>query len=364
MSYYIGLLSGTSVDGIDVALVAIKDNSIELIETHEQPFSDELKQTIQTLIKTQNISLQQYSDADIKCAHEFTFAIKQLLNKTELNTSDIAAIGSHGQTIFHQPEGECANTLQIGSSHVLAAQTGIDVISHFRNLDMAFKGQGAPLAPVIHQVLFAKENRNTAVINLGGIANISLVGKDYPQAIGFDTGPANCLIDEWISIHNNKAYDKSGQWAQQGQLNKPLLAAMLNDRYFQKAAPKSTGREYFNLNWVNKHLETHKNINPDDTQNTLTHLTAHSIADAINAVEYNIHEILLVGGGAHNDYLRHLIQEYTLINTNIEKQGDWVEAILFAYLAERRINQQSLNLLSITGANRALLYGDIVSVSG
>ena len=366
MSYYIGLLSGTSVDGIDAALVKINENSMVLIETHESPYSSELKQALQSIIKTQNTSLQQLSDIDVKCAHEFSKTVNQLLKKAKINLSDIIAIGSHGQTIFHQPEGGLANTLQIGSPHVLAALTGIDVVSNFRNIDMAFEGQGAPLAPVIHEVLYAKEDSNTAIINLGGIANISLVGKDYPQAKGFDTGPANCLIDEWINIHKNQAYDKNGQWAQHGQLHKPLLAAMLNDNYFHKSPPKSTGREYFNLNWVNKHLESHQNINPAhnpaDIQNTLTHLTAHSIADAINTEDYSINEILLVGGGAHNDYLRHLIQEYTLINTSVDEQSDWIEAILFAYLAERRINNKPLNLAAITGANSALLYGDIVSV--
>lgn len=362
MSYYIGLLSGTSVDGIDAALVDINENNITLLETHERSFSEDLKQELQTIIKKQHISLQQLSDTDIKCAQEFAAAVKQLLVKSNLDSSKIVAIGSHGQTIFHQPEGTLANTLQIGSPHLLAALTGIDVVSHFRNFDMAFNGQGAPLAPVIHQALFANTEHNTAVINLGGIANISLIGKNYPQAIGYDTGPANCLIDEWISLNINKAYDKKGQWAQGGQLNQSLLASMLKDSYFHKPPPKSTGREYFNLNWIKKHCETHQDVNSNDIQNTLTHLTAHSIADAINAEDYTIHEILLVGGGAHNEFLQHLIEEYTLINTRAVEQGDWIEAILFAYLAERRINQQVLNLESITGANRAILYGDIVSV--
>ncbi|HHL31613.1 MAG TPA: anhydro-N-acetylmuramic acid kinase, partial [Oceanospirillales bacterium] len=281
MSYYIGLLSGTSVDGIDAAIVDINDRQLTLIETHSQVFSSQLKSNLQQLIKKQTISLKQLADIDSLLAFEFSQAVEQLISKAKITKKDIVAIGSHGQTIFHQPDGNHRNTIQIGSAHMVAANLNIKVVSHFRNMDMASGGQGAPLAPVLHQLLFSQANKNTAVINLGGISNVSFVGKDYQQPIGFDTGPANCLIDEWIMIHKQQAYDESGQWAQSGQLNPELLSQMLKDNYFLKPAPKSTGREYFNHRWYDNFKELFKSMNATDIQTTLSHLTAATIALAI-----------------------------------------------------------------------------------
>ncbi len=364
MSYYIGLLSGTSVDGIDAAIISIDEQHIKVIETHAQSFSHELSDNLKKIISEQKINLAQLSDNDSLLAFEFSQAVDILINKSAIDKKDIIAIGSHGQTIYHQPNGNHHNTWQIGSPHMIAANTGIKVVSHFRNMDMAYGGQGAPLAPLIHQKLFAKTDSNTAVINLGGIANISFIGKDYEQPIGYDTGPANCLMDEWINIHQQKPYDDNGQWAQQGDVNQQLLKEMLADQYFQKPYPKSTGREYFNHRWYDNFIGEFKNTSAVDIQATLCHLTATSITQSIDAQSHGIDEIILMGGGAKNTHLKQLIEKTskTTVNTadHYGFDGDWIEAVLFAYLAYQRINEKPVNLGSFTGASRAVLAGDIV----
>ncbi len=363
MSYFIGLLSGTSVDGIDAAIVQITNDEITLIATHEQAFSPELKHQVQNLIKTQQTTLANYANCDILMAEEFSNAVKALLAKSNTKASDITAIGSHGQTIYHQPNRESQDkrtTIQIGSAHIIAARTGIDVVANFRQMDMALDGQGAPLAPTLHEKLYQNNKKNTAVINLGGIANVSFFGKDFPRVIGYDIGPANCLLDEWISTHQNKPYDENGQWAQQGVLNEKLLNEMLLDEYFQKPAPKSTGREYFNSQWLGNVIKKVKANSAVDIQNTLTHLTAQSIALEIKNRGATIDEIILMGGGAFNEFLVQLIQEYTETDVSVAKDANWIEAILFAYLAERRIKNKRLDLSSITGSDAPLLLGDII----
>ena len=365
MKYYIGLLSGTSVDGIDAALVSINKTTIKLIATYQQTFSDELQSTLQTIIKSQEVSLKVLADTDAKLADEFSFAVENLIHNSNISKQNIVAIGSHGQTVFHQPLGEYKNTLQIGSLHRLAAQTGLIVIGNFRNIDMAYGGQGAPLAPIIHAKLFEQSDNNLAIINLGGIANISFIGKDYKHPIGFDVGPANCLIDEWISIHKEKPYDENGDWARQGQLNAVLLAKMLKDDYFKLPYPKSTGREYFNLNWLETFNDESKNLSAIDVQTTLSHLTAASIAQTINQQKTVIDTIIIMGGGAENSYINDLIAEYANIPTYSSKhygyEPEWIEAILFAYLAYKRFNQEKLVLSSFTGSSQAILVGDIIN---
>jgi anhydro-N-acetylmuramic acid kinase len=363
LSYYIGLLSGTSVDGIDTAIVQITNDEITLIATHQQPFSPELKHQVQNLIKTQQTSLSNYANCDVLLAEEFSHAVKALLSKSNIAARDIIAIGSHGQTIYHQPNKDNKDkrsTIQIGSTHIIAAQTGIDVVANFRSMDMALNGQGAPLAPVLHEKLYQNNKQNTAVINLGGIANVSFFGKDFTQVIGYDIGPANCLLDEWVSIHQDKSYDENGQWAQQGVLNEELLNEMLLDEYFQKSAPKSTGREYFNSQWLGNVIKKVKANSAADIQNTLTHLTAQSIALEIKKRGTTIDEIILMGGGAFNTYLVELIKKYTQTQITVAKDANWIEAILFAYLAERRIKNKRLDLSSITGSDAPLLLGDII----
>lgn len=363
--YYIGLLSGTSIDGIDAAIIDFSNGLIKVTCVHEQSFSHTLKKSLQQIIKSQSLTLQQFSETDSLLAFEFSQAIDILIKKSNLDKTDIVAIGSHGQTIYHQPEGNHPNTIQIGSAHKIAAMTNINVVCNFRNLDVALEGQGAPLAPLIHHELFCQSDKNTAVINLGGIANVSFIGKDFEKIIGYDIGPANCLIDEWINIHKQQPYDCDGSWAREGQLNKTLLTQMLSDNYFSKTAPKSTGREYFNHKWYNNFIEQFKLTSAVDIQTTLTHLIAASIQNEVQ--DKNINNIIVMGGGANNSFIMELIEEYTEIETKSANEygfdSNWVEAILFAYLAYKRMNNQKLNLSSFTGSNKQLLVGDIVRIN-
>ena len=364
MKYFIGLLSGTSVDNIDAALVGIGENDIRLIETHSHEFSSDLRHQLQQLIKNQSITLVEYSQIDSQLAHEFSDAVIQLLKKTHFEAKQITAIGSHGQTIFHEPNGDYRNTIQIGSPHQIAARCGIDVVSNFRNLDMAYKGQGAPLAPVIHQKLFHSETKNYAILNLGGIANISFIGKNYPQPSGYDTGPANCLLDEWILKNKGEKYDANGQWAETGELDKNLLNQLIGDRYFNLQAPKSTGREYFNLTWLSGFENSLWKCPAANVQNTLTHLTALSISNEIKKSRFPVDEVVVMGGGSKNKFLLELLGMYSQIPVHLSEDfgfdGDWIESILFAYLAYLRVNQIKLDLSSITGSQNRLLYGDLI----
>ena len=364
MSYFIGLLSGTSVDSIDAAIVSIDEHHIKLIESHEHNFSSELQLALKELIKTQTITLENLLNIDARLADEFSMAIEHLIKKSKIVKSNIVAIGSHGQTIFHQPNGDHRNTLQIGSLHRIAANTDLTVIGNFRNLDMAYGGQGAPLAPIIHHKIFFQAKINTAVINLGGITNISFIGRDYKNPLGFDVGPANCLIDEWISLNKQKSYDNNGDWARQGQLNQKLLKKMMNDDFFLKSYPKSTGREYFNLNWLNNLDVEISHTSAVDIQTTLTHLIASTIAQAIQHQPNNIDVIIIMGGGARNGFIKQLIYDYTHITTHTSEfygyKPQWIESILFAYLAYKRINHQEIELSSITGSSKSILVGDII----
>lgn len=357
-------MSGTSVDAIDAAIISIENNKIKLHATHEQPFSGEVQGKIQKIIKSQAASFQLICEVDSLLAFEFAQAVSILLNKSKIKNAHIKAIGSHGQTVFHEPNGNHTASIQLGSAHKIAAMTHINVVYNFRQMDMALGGQGAPLAPLLHSKLFYNNNKNTAVINLGGIANISFIGRDYDQVIGYDIGPANCLIDEWINIHKQLPYDENGSWARQGRLNSILLAQMLEDNYFAKAHPKSTGREHFNRQWYNNFTEEFKKTSAVDIQTTLTHLIAASIEREMTGK--SIDNIVIMGGGSKNDFILELIHQYTGLETTISNDfgydADWIEAILFAYLAHKRINKEKINLTSITGSSKKLLVGDLVAI--
>lgn len=364
MSYFIGLLSGTSVDSIDAGLVHFSDDKIKFIEALSHPFPLDLKQRIQNLIENQSTDLASYSEIDVKIAIEFSKAANALIKNSSVSKDEIIAIGSHGQTIFHNPEGEFKNTIQIGNPHTIAAQTQLPVVTNFRNMDMALGGQGAPLAPLLHHEIFREDDKNIAVLNLGGIANITFLGHDYKKPIGYDTGPANCLIDSWISTHQNKQYDESGDWAKAGNLNKPLLNQFLTDKYFKLPNPKSTGREHFNINWLNSILAKNEPITPIDVQTTLTHLTAKSVALEIEKQAFAIDKLVIMGGGSSNLFLKELLTKYcqadVVSSECYDYDPDWVESILFAYLAYQRWNGINLDLKTITGSAEKLLVGDVI----
>jgi len=360
---YIGLISGTSVDAVDAVLVDFKQGKPRLLHTHAEPFPKQILAQLQTLIASQTTSLSDLAELDHALAVLYTLAVKKLLLHAAVSAKHVTAIGSHGQTIYHQPDGEHTNSIQIGDPNFLAEHTRIDVVADFRRHDMAAGGQGAPLVPAFHAHVFRDPIINRAILNLGGIANITVLPADVKQPVtGFDTGPANTLLDLWINRHLQRRYDKNGNWARHGKSDDVLLGQMLQDPYFAKTPPKSTGREHFNLTWL-ENFNAH-DLEPQDVQATLCTLTVHSIANAINAHAANTTEIFVCGGGVHNETIMTGLQQ-ALPNMRVastEVLGllpDWIEATAFAWLAQQTLHHQPGNICSVTGAKRAVPLGGV-----
>jgi anhydro-N-acetylmuramic acid kinase len=366
---FIGMISGTSRDGVDAALVRFKDGLPEVLEAVCIPYPAEIADTLKKLIVTGKRPAREAMTAlDDHLAAHFSRTALALLEKAGSDPHVISAIGSHGQTVWHDPEGPEPETIQLGDPGSIARQTGIVTVGDFRRADMEAGGQGAPLAPLLHRALFysAGDSRPAArvVLNLGGIANISVIG-DSGSVSGFDTGPANCLMDGWIQEHRSEPFDRDGGWAANGSTMPVLLERMLADPYFQKAAPKSTGVEYFNASWLRRHLQN-DSPEPVDVQATLAELTAVSIANSIRPFAPD--DVLLCGGGTHNAYvvqrLKALLPGITVRSTaDFGLDPDWIEAILFAWLARERLAGRPLDTRSITGASRPVLLGNIAGPS-
>ncbi|NMP30355.1 anhydro-N-acetylmuramic acid kinase [Thalassotalea sp. M1531] len=364
--YYIGLMSGTSADGIDLALVEFSHSQqATLIASHYVPYEQALTDEITSLYCPSNNEIDRAHALDKKLAFKFANAIEQLLSNNSLNSNDIIAIGNHGQTIRHRPasnESEIteAFTLQIGCSQTLACLTGIQVIGQFRIKDMALGGQGAPLVPAFHQFIVPQDAIDNIVVNIGGIANISYLPKEKSGIQGFDTGPGNCLMDEWYSLHNQGNYDESGEWAAKGNVIPDLLANMLKEPYFKRPAPKSTGREVFNLNWLRQLINQHS-YQAVDIQATLTTLTAITIAHQIKQLTPKA-SVWLCGGGRHNQTLVKVLSS-ELPNMNVAStkvlgiDGDALEAIAFAWLAYAYKNNIHSNIPAVTGAAKSTTLG-------
>ena len=359
---YIGLMSGTSLDGIDAALVDFSDAKPILQASLYYDLKPEIRQIILALRQPGFNEIHRLGELDVMLGNEFANAVNLLLQQEKISKNAIRAIGSHGQTIRHQPQHQYPFTLQVGDPNIIAAKTGITTVADFRRRDIAHGGQGAPLVPAFHQSLFLNREINRAIVNIGGIANVTLLFKDFSQPVlGFDTGPGNTLLNAWTEEHLQKSHDRDGSWAAQGTVDKALLTNLLNDPYFQLPAPKSTGQEYFNLIWLKKFLKN--NINPADVQATLVELTARSIVDAISNYFPN-GEILICGGGFHNQFLisriRALATHYSVDST--AKYGvdpDWMEAIAFAWLAKQTIEGKPGNLKEVTGAHCEAVLGGV-----
>jgi len=362
MELYIGLMSGTSADGIDVALVDFSAALPRLIATHYTPYSLEIREKILALCQKGEDEITRLGALDILLAKAFAKATNELLKAQSLSPEKIKGIGSHGQTIRHDP---AHFTIQIGDPNTIAAETGITTVADFRRKDIALGGQGAPLVPAFHQAIFADDKNNRVIVNIGGIANITLLPANQVPILGFDTGPGNVLLDMWIHRHQQKSRDEHGAWGAQGKVYPDLLACLLADPYFQLSAPKSTGREYFNLTWLEKYLSAlPEKISPVDVQATLVELTAQSILIAIK--QYIAEgEILICGGGAHNHLLMtrlKMIAEPQFILASTQQSGidpDWVEAMAFAWLARQTLRQKPGNMPQVTGAKEAVILGGV-----
>lgn len=360
--FFIGLMSGTSLDGVDIAIVDFQAEPAKLIYSLYYTYPADLLEAIKIICRDSSTSFDQLGQLDAQLGEFYARAIQQALSESALNAQDIIAIGSHGQTIQHSPNGAIPYTLQIGDPNRIAENTGVSVVADFRRRDIAAGGQGAPLVPAFHQASFQSSSQTRAIINIGGIANISYLSKHSAEPlIGFDCGPGNTLMNQWCQRHFSREYDKSGQLASEAQLNSKLLNSLLSDSYFAKAHPKSTGPEYFNLNWLTHHLEQHP-CSQHDTLRTLCELTVRSIQCSL-ATLGKIDQVFLCGGGVHNDFLvKRLRSQLDIPVETTEALGipaDWLEAIAFAWLAKQTIEGKPGNSPTVTGANRSLILGAI-----
>jgi anhydro-N-acetylmuramic acid kinase len=364
---FIGIMSGTSLDGVDAALVAFDGDNCQLQNTHFLPYPEEVKLQLLALHKPQNNELEAAWILGCRLADLYAKTTNELLKKAKINASDISAIGCHGQTIRHRPQIKDGHgfTIQIGNNAVLAELTNITVVGDFRSRDIAAGGQGAPLVPAFHQAVFASKTKNRAIVNIGGIANITYLGKNG-DVLGFDSGPGNMLIDSWTKLKTGNAYDKNGDWAASGVVIESLLTNMLAEPYFALPPPKSTGRDLFNDDWLKQH-QLYPHLRPQDVARTLVALTAHSIADALGKCG-KVDEVYLCGGGAHNqllfDALRANIHEASgasVLDTTkaLGIDVDWVEAVAFAWLAKQTLENKPSNLPAVTGAKGLRVLGAI-----
>ncbi|MBP6080644.1 MULTISPECIES: anhydro-N-acetylmuramic acid kinase [unclassified Providencia] len=363
---YIGVMSGTSLDGVDVVLAAISDKFVAEQSSLSVAFPVELKKRILNICQGQEATLSEIGKIDRELGTLYAEAINQLLTTTGLPAEDVIAIGCHGQTVWHEPDSEQPFTMQLGDNNRVAALTGITTVGDFRRRDMAYGGQGAPLVPAFHLAVLGHPIEKRIVLNIGGIANITaLLPGAYVK--GYDTGPGNMLMDTWVWRHKQKAYDEDGTWASHGHINVALLKAMLNDVYFRRSAPKSTGREYFNMQWLDQHLSNFPLVSAQDVQTTLCELTAVSIADQVLLCG-GCERLIVCGGGARNNFL---MQRLAALLPGIEVassdkfglSGDDMEALAFAWLAARTISGLSGNLASVTGASQETVLGAIYPIN-
>jgi anhydro-N-acetylmuramic acid kinase len=363
---FIGVMSGTSLDGVDVVLAAIDERMVAQQASYSHPMPLQLKKDILGMCQGQTTTLSAVGKLDAQLGILFAQAVQGLLAKEGLSAQDITAIGCHGQTVWHEPLGEPAFTMQLGDNNRIAALTKIATVGDFRRRDMAYGGQGAPLVPAFHHALLAHATERRMILNIGGIANLSMLLPDLPVR-GFDTGPGNMLMDAWIWRNRALPYDKDACWALSGQVNQPLLELMFSDPYFAKPAPKSTGREYFNAGWLDKQLAKVPGLKAEDIQATLAELTAVSIAEQVQLAG-GCERLLVCGGGARNPLVMSRMSTLlpgteVCVTDDFGVSGDDMEALAFAWLAFRTLSGKPGNLPSVTGASCETILGAVYPVS-
>ncbi|MGI9329731.1 MAG: anhydro-N-acetylmuramic acid kinase [Gammaproteobacteria bacterium] len=362
---YIGLISGTSMDGIDSVLVRFDSSTPTLLASLSRSYPAELhEQLLAGAANPEQFTLHDFGTMHALLAREFAAAVEELLSSAACSADQVSAIGSHGQTILHAPLNAPPFTLQLGDPGALAALTGIPVAADFRSTDMALGGQGAPLMPAFHQFAFGSDVEDRALVNIGGIANLSLMPAQG-LTTGFDTGPGNTLLDSWHRSHRGGDFDPGGAWSASGQPDMTLLARLLTDPYFNAPPPKSTGTDYFNREWLDSHLATLESpTTPVDVQATLAELTAVSIANSLAATNLQPTSLAVCGGGAHNQDLLQRLQQHlpawqVVTTSDWGIAPDWVEAAGFAWLAHERLAGNASSLPAVTGARLAVSQGGL-----
>lgn len=359
MALFMGLMSGTSMDGIDAALVDLSTHT--LIAGITRPYSEMAQSFLQAVLRGEQTGLHVLSQLNTVLGREFALAASDVLKQADVSPEQVVAIGSHGQTICHDAQADIPYTVQLGCAHTIAELTGISVVADFRTRDVVLGGQGAPFAPLYHQALFGSLEQSLAVVNVGGIANVTFISP-YETVSGYDTGPGNALMDAWAQSHLGCPYDKQGAWAATGCVIKPLLAALLKDAYFDLPAPKSIDKAYFSERWLAPYLLP--DFEPHDVQATLIALTATTIARAIAAKNASPACVVVCGGGVHNealmDAIRIQLPGLSVVSTaSLGVDPDFLEAMMFAWFAQNALNHVSLDLTRITGAKHPSILGAI-----
>ncbi len=359
---YLGALTGTSMNSLDAAIFDFQPPQPKLLAAHALPFPDTLRDKLQNLVLNPH-GLREYALVEHALSRCMAQSIHQVLKDSGLSAAQIAAAGVHGQTLLHQTRETPKLTLQLLDPNVISHLCEMPVVSDFRRRDLANEGEGAPLAPLLHEQLFRSTTENRAVVNIGGIANVTLLPTEG-KITGFDSGPGGGLLDEWSQLHLDELFDCEGQWARTGTVQPDLLDAMLKDPYFSQEPPKSTSREYFNRPWLESLIDSYPTP-PQDVQTTLTELTARSIAFALQSTATPCERILLCGGGARNTYLTERIAEHASAPVEVtDTYGldvEWVECCLFAWLARQRMHGKAVDLTAITGSRQAAVLGAIWS---
>ncbi len=363
---YIGIMSGTSLDAIDAALVNFDGPTPRLICKLTYSIPENLRKQIIKLCSPSTNELQVYGETDRALGHIIANTVLAIMKQTKISAEQIIAIGSHGQTIRHMPMGKMPFTLQIGDPNIIAEYTGINTVADFRRRDIAAGGQGAPLAPAFHAKFLSSKNNDRAILNLGGIANLTLMpSRSNKPVTGFDTGPANLLIDYCYQQYQHGKFDDQGKWAASGIIDKKLLQLMLQEPYFQQAAPKSTGRELFNPHWLKSKLEAYdKEIIPKNLCATLVEMVAVSVSDALKIQLPQCKELIICGGGVHNYYLldrlgKHLPLCRILSTAEFGIDPDYLESIAFAWFASLTMQGKPSNLPLVTGAKHEVILGGV-----
>ena len=360
---YVGLMSGTSMDGIDAVLVSFGDRDVEVHATHSHAYNATLKEELLAAArKPLDVEPDPSGDLNRQVGECFRDAANAVIDIGGAASGDVTAIGSHGQTLRHQPNAENPFSLQIGDPHIISSGTKTTTIANFREADIAAGGQGAPLVPPFHQWLFGSTTDDRVVVNIGGIANITVLPSRGGDVTGFDTGPGNGLMDRWTNQHLQQPFDASGEWAASGEVIAPLLLQFRDDPYFSQPPPKSTGFEYFNLAWLQNFAVD--SFSPADVQATLCELSALTIACAIREHAVAAENVFVCGGGLHNlELMRRLRRDLPGIavsgTADAGLDPDWVESVAFAWLAMRTLDGLPGNLPSVTGASHKVVLGDI-----
>ena len=362
MGFYLGLMSGTSMDAIDAALVDFDSAPLRVVAAGATAFASALKHRVTALLETpERVSLDEIGQVDVEIARAFAAAALGVLQASGTAREQVTAIGSHGQTLRHRVDLATPFTWQIGDPNTLVEFTGITVVADFRRRDVAAGGQGAPLLPVFHDQTFRSEREDRVIVNIGGIANITILRRALP-VLGFDTGPGNRLLDAWISRHRNLDFDRDGLWSATGRCDGALLATLLDEPYLARQAPKSTGRELFNLAWLDRHLRGSA-CRAEDVQATLLEYTAATIGAAVRQCAPGA-TLYVCGGGAHNPGMlaalaRHVAPARVATTADLGVDPDYVEAIAFAWFARRTLSALASSAAGVTGAAGARVLGGI-----